>query len=260
MTRTWPLRRATGVVRPPALPATPEHLLAHAENHLIELLPRRDRQRLLALAEPVQLEIGELLSEPGQLASHVYFPVDGFVSMVTRIDDQAVLEVGMVGREGMLGTHLALGVDRTPLQVRVQGAGASWRFGRTAFRAELARCAPLQQVVDRYLDVRMAQLASAVACQRFHLIVPRLARWLLMCQDRAHANHLHLTHETVASMLGVRRVGITVAAGLLQRSGLIEYRRGELRVLDRRRLKATACSCYALDRRVYIDRLGRSPA
>jgi CRP-like cAMP-binding protein len=231
-------------------------LPARAENRLIELLPRRDRRRLLALAEPVQLVLGEVLSEPGQLTSHAYFPVDGFVSMVARVDDHAELEVGMVGREGMLGTHLALGVLHSPVQARVQGPGASWRIGSDVFRAELARCAALRRLVGRYLDVRVAQLASAAACARFHLIGPRLARWLLMSHDRAHSDRFHVTHELVATMLGVRRVGITVAAGVLQRSGSIEYRRGELTVLDRRLLEDMACGCYALDRQAYADRLG----
>jgi len=233
--------------------------LIKGDNHLIALLPRRDRQRLLALAEPVQMEIGEVLSEPGQLATHVYFPIDGFVSMVMHIDGQSELEIEMVGREGMLGTHLALGVPRGSSLARVRGAGASWRIGHIAFRAELARSVGLQQVLDRYLDARMAQLGLAVACQHSHLIVPRLARWLLMSQDRAHADQLHVTQESIAAMLGVRRAGISAAARTLQRGGLIEYRRGELTVLDRRGLKNVACSCYALERQVYFDRLGSLP-
>jgi CRP-like cAMP-binding protein len=232
--------------------------LALAENRLIELLPRGDRARLLALAEPVQLALGQVLSKPGSPTPHVYFPVDGFVSLVTRVDDRADLEVGMVGREGMLGAQLALGTLRSPLQALVQGPGSAWRIGSANFRGELARCAPLQRVLARYLDVRMAQLAAAAACPRFHLIGPRLARWLLMSQDRAHADHFHVTHEFIATMLGVRRVGITVAAGVLQREGLIRYHRGELTVLDRARLEDTACGCYALDRRTYADRLGQA--
>ena len=231
-----------------------------AENHLIALLPRRDRQRLLALVEPVQLEIGEVLSEPGKLATHMYFPIDGYISMVTRIDGQTILEVGMVGREGMLGPHLALQVPRASVQARVRGSGASWRIGHAAFRVELERSVGLQRVLNRYLDVRMAQLVLAVGCQHSHLIVPRLARWLLMSQDRAHSDRLHVTHEFIASMLGVRRSGISQAAGVLQQRGMIEYSRGELTVLDRCSLEAAACSCYTLDRQVYVDRLSRLPA
>ena len=225
------------------------------ENRLIELLPRRDRRHLLARAEPVQLVLGEVLCEPGELSSYAHFPVEGFVSVVARIDG-AELEVGMVGREGMLGTHLALGARRSPVQARVQGAGASWRVGSADLRAELQRSATLRRLIERYLDVRVAQLASAAACARFHAIGPRLARWLLMSHDRAHRDHFHVTHESVAALLGVRRAGVTLAAGLLQRSGAVEYRRGALTVLDRRLLEGRACACYALDRQAYTDRLG----
>jgi CRP-like cAMP-binding protein len=224
-----------------------------AQNHLIERLPRRDRARLLHLAEDVPLVLGQVLCEPGQPARHVWFPVDAFVSLVAPIDGKPALEVGMVGREGMLGAQLILGVAAVRLQALVQGSGSAWRIGRAAFRAELARSAPLRRLLDRYLYVLMAQLAGSAACIRFHEISPRLARWLLMSQDRAHAERFHLTHEFLAYMLGVRRVGITTAASALQRSGLIEYRRGDLRVVDREGLEAAACSCYAAERQAYAE-------
>jgi CRP-like cAMP-binding protein len=236
------------------VPAT--HLkagLAAVENHLIELLPRKDRLRLLAVCEPVELVLAEVLCEPGNPIRHVYFPIEGFISLVALIDGSPALEVGMVGREGMLGAQLALGVVTAPLHALVQGAGTAWRIGTAAFRSELARSAPLQRGLNRYLYVLMAQFAASAACLRFHLIGPRLARWLLMSQDRAHSDNFRVTHEFLAYMLGVRRVGITMAAGALQRSGLIEYRRGELTVLDRSGLEAAACGCYAADRQAYAD-------
>ena len=227
--------------------------MATAQNQLIERLPRKDRASLLGVCESVQLTLGEVLCEPGKATRHVWFPVDGFISMVAPINGKPALEVGMVGREGMLGAHLALGVATVPLHALVQGAGTAWRVTATAFRAELARSPALQGVIHRYVYVLMAQLTGSAACLRFHEIGPRLARWLLMSQDRAHADRFHVTHEFLAYMLGVRRVGVTAAASALQRSGLIEYHRGEMAVLDRAGLEAAACDCYANDSRAYAD-------
>ena len=227
-----------------------------ARNHLIELLPGQDRQRLLARCESVPLALSQVLCERGAPLAHVHFPVDSYVSLVTQLDGHQGLEVGMVGREGVLGASLMLGVVTAPLQALVQGGGTAWRLTVPDFLAELARSLALQYYLHRFLYVRMAQLATSAACLRFHHIEPRLARWLLMSQDRAHADHFRVTHEFLAYMLGVRRVGVTVAAGALQRRGLILYCRGELRVLDRPGLEASACTCYAADRRSYTDWLG----
>ncbi|MFZ2989332.1 Crp/Fnr family transcriptional regulator, partial [Ideonella sp.] len=171
--------------------------------------------------------------------------------LIARIDTHPGIEVGMVGREGLLGLHLSLGVLTAPLRVVVQGAGSAWRIPAAAFADELARSQPLQGLIKRYLHVRMVQLASSAVCLRYHLIAPRLARWLLMSQDRAHSNRFLITQEFLAYMLGVRRVGVTVAASALQRAGLIEYHRGHLTVRDRSGLEAAACGCYAADRRVF---------
>jgi len=225
--------------------------MAGVQNHLIELLPRAGRRTLLALCEPVDLVLSERLCAPGEAARYAYFPVNAIISLVTAIDGKPVLEVGMVGREGMVGVELALGVSTVPWHAVVQGPGAAWRVPSRTFRRELRASRALQLCVDRYLYVLMAQFGAGAACLRFHLIGPRLARWLLMMQDRAHADHFHVTHEFLAYMLGVRRVGITAAAGTLQRAGLIEYRRGELIVLSRSGLEDAACGCYAADRRSY---------
>jgi len=230
--------------------------LATAENHLIDQLPRAPRKRLLALCEPVQLVLSDVLCEPRSLPPHVYFPTEGFISLVAMIDGSPGVEVGMVGREGMLGAHLALGVTRAPLHAVVQGPGAAWRIGVAAFRAELAVSPALLRSLNRYLYVLMSQLATSAACLRFHLIGPRLARWLLMTQDRAHGDGFHMTHEFLSYMLGVRRVGITLAAGALQKRGLIAYHRGDFTVLDRSGLEAAACGCYAADRRAYAEEVG----
>ena len=230
--------------------------MATHDNQLIELLPARDRLRFNAVCELVELELSAVLCEAGEAARHVYFPTEGFISLLTVIEGGQRLEVGMVGREGMLGAHLALGVTTSPLQALVQGAGVALRVSAVAFRAELTRSVALQKLLYRYLYVRMAQLAIASACSRFHLIGPRLARWLLMSHDRALTERFRMTHEFLAYMLGVRRVGVTTAAAALQRQGLISYHRGEIVVLDRPGLELAACSCYAADRRVYAQRLG----
>ena len=225
--------------------------LSTNENHLIELLPRKDRLRLLTICEPVELVLSEVLCQPGKPTRHVYFPTNGFISLVAQIDGHPGLEVGMVGREGMVGAQLALGVETAPLRALVQGAGTAWRIATAVFRSELAQSSALRRGLDRYLYVLMAQMAAAPACLRYHQIGPRLARWLLMTQDRARADNFHVTHEFLAYMLGVRRVGVTMAAGALQRSGLIKYHHGNLSVIDRSGLEAAACGCYISDRQAY---------
>jgi Crp-like helix-turn-helix domain len=225
--------------------------LTVVQNHLIELLPHKDRQALLKIAETVQLNQSHVLGEPGAPTRYVYFPIDGFISLVTVIDGKPVLEVGMVGREGMWGAHVALGVVTQPLHSLVQGRGSAWRIAIKPFRRELRSLPTLQRVLNRYVYVLMGQMASSAACLRFHEVEPRLARWLLMMEDRAHSNNFAVTHEFLAYMLGVRRVGITTAAGALQKKGLIEYKRGQVTVLDRKGLIAVTCGCYTTDSKAY---------
>ena len=227
-----------------------------AQNRLIELLPRNDRHHLLSIAESVMLEPGEVLCQRGSPTRHVYFPVDAYVPLVAAVDGRNDLDVGMVGREGVLGAPVALGIRAAPWRSLVHGPGSAWRIGVVPFRRELAGSAALQRGLHRYLFVLMAQLATSAACMRFHQIGPRLARWLLMTQDRTCADRFTVTHESLARMLGVRRVGVTLAAGGLQRRDLIQYHRGQVVVMDRAGLEAAACSCYALDRQGYRERIG----
>ena len=227
-----------------------------AQNHLIELLPKADQKRLLGKCESVELKMGQVLCEAGSPLRMAYFPVDSFISLLTRIEQHPSLEVGMVGREGCFGSTLTLGINTAALQALVQGSGSAWRISGPALREQLDASPALSRLLKRYLYVVMEQMTSASACLRFHLIGPRLARWLLMSEDRAHAKNFHVTHEFLAAMLGVRRVGVTVAAGELQRRGLIQYHRGELTVVDRAGLEASACPCYARQRLAYAALLG----
>ena len=229
---------------------------ASGVNRLLAALPRSDQRRMLAAGETVAIAFAEELYAPGERISHVYFPTHGFISLVMPVDASASLEVGLVGNEGMFGVPLALGVAESPVRAVVQGAGFAVRVGAAHFTRELARSRALQSGMNRYAYVHLAQLAQTAACTRFHVVEARLARWLLMTQDRAHAESFHVTQAFLALMLGVRRVGVTKAASALQRRGLIHYRRGDITVVDRRGLKSASCGCYRADRDAYERVLG----
>ncbi len=229
---------------------------ASSGNLLLAGLPCKDRLQLIAGGEEVELGLSDVLFEPGERISHVHFPTTSLISLLTPADGSMRLEVGLVGDEGMVGTPLALGVTISPLQALVQGAGSALRVDAATFRLELERSPALQLLLDHYLFVRMTQLAQAAGCTRFHLVEARLARWLLMTQDRAHSNAFHITHEFLAQVLGVRRVGVTKAATSLQNRRLIRYSRGDIVILDRPGLKAASCPCYRMDRETYQRVLG----
>ena len=227
--------------------------MPHSANQLIARLPPDARLRLDAIGEVVELALSQVLGLPRAPTLHVHFPIDGFISLLAQIDGDHAMEVGMVGREGMLGIQVALGVATDPLRSLVQGEGHALRIDAGEFRAEIARTPALRLVIDRYVVVLLAQHARAAACLRFHRIEERLARWLLMSQDRATSASFTVTQEFLAYMLGVRRVSVTVAAGSLQRQRLIAYERGRMTVVDREGLERAACSCYASDRAVYRE-------
>lgn len=212
---------------------------------LIEGLPSKQRKQLLNGCEPVDMVFGNVLHEANQPIRHVYFPLSGFISLVTTMDGHPPLEMGLIGNEGMLGATLALGIGRAPMRAVVQGAGSALRIPSALFKQELLSSPALLRSLKRYLYVVMAQLSQSAACTHFHEIEPRLARWLLMTHDRAHADHFHLTHEYLAEMLGVRRSGVSIAAAALQARGLIRYTRGQIYILDRAGLEQAACECYA---------------
>lgn len=210
----------------------------------------------LADCEALDLVAATSLCHEGDRIRHVYFPTDSVISLVTPGDHGGDLEVGMVGNEGMFGTSLLLEVDIAPLEALVQGAGPCLRMSAADFKRHLGRSRALRTRLNRYVYVLTCQLAQAAACNRYHVVEDRLARWLLMTQDRAHRETFHITQEFLSYLLGVRRVGVTQAAGSLQRLKLITYRRGQMIVVDRAGLEAASCRCYAADNAVYCNMLG----
>jgi CRP-like cAMP-binding protein len=213
-------------------------------NRLLEGMPRKERQRMLARGEAVNLTFGSILCEPEQLYRHVYFPLSGYISVVAKVGGHQSLEMGMIGNEGMLGVTLVLGIGAAPLRGVVQGSGTALRMTVPHLRRGLRDSPGLLRVLNRYLYVLMTQLSQTTICTRFHEVEARLARWLLMTHDRAHADHFHLTHEFLAEMLGVRRSAVTIAAGALRERRLIRYVRGDISVLSRQGLEAASCECY----------------
>lgn len=226
-------------------------------NLLLNGLPLALRERFIASCEPVDLDMSQVLSEAGVRVKHVYFPLDSFISLITALNEEEKLEVGIVGDEGMLGTSLILGVATASQHALVQGAGKALRMPAATFNRYYRQNAVLRSAMGRYLHVVMSQLAQTAACTRYHVVEARLARWLLLTRDRAHADRFHITHEFLAYMLGVRRVGITQAASALHARGLINYRRGELDILDGPGLEDASCRCYEQGRVMYEQQLGR---
>lgn len=223
---------------------------------MIAALPRRQQQRLLANCENVALVLTDILAEPGERTRHVYFPTTGFISLIARLNNGAQLEIGIVGSEGMLGASVALGIDISPQHAVVQRAGTALRMSATAFRRHCRDSIGLRETFARYVYVCMRQLAQTAACTHYHLLEERLARWLLMSRDRAGGDKFHLTQALLASMLGVRREGVTQAAHALQARGLISYKRGDITITDAKGLRTKACECYARTNEIYEHTFG----
>lgn len=226
-------------------------------NRLLEALPQAARDDLLPHCELVELAATDILGESGKPIRAVHFPIECIATLVVPDPEHSGLEVGLVGGEGMLGLPLLLNLPVWPLDAMVQHSGSAWRMEAAPFREALGRHDALQRRLFSYLYVSLRQLAQSTACARFHVVEARLARWLLMTRDRAHTDTFEVTQASLAHLLGVRRVGITEAAGALQRKRLIAYQRGRVTVLDGEGLLAAACRCYGVDKAVYDRMLGQ---
>ena len=219
---------------------------APAVNRLLETLPKKEYARLLPKLKTVNLVLGEVLYEPGAVIKYVYFPNDSIISLISELSETSWLEVGMVGNEGMAGLAVFMGVNSSSTQALVQGAGTAMRMSSAAARTEANRLGDLHHLLHRYSHSLLAQVSQSSACNRFHFVNARLARWLLMTNDRLGAEESPLTQEFLSSMLGVRREGVSKAAGALQAAKLIRYSRGVITILNRRGLEAKSCHCYAI--------------
>jgi len=219
------------------------------QNHLLAALPTAEFERVAPYLERVPMLLGETLYEPGGQLRHVYFPTTAIVSMLYIIESGLSAEIAGVGNEGMLGIALFMGGDTTPSSAVVQTAGHGYRLQGKLLKEEFNRGGLLQRMLLRYTQALVTQMCQTAACNRHHSIEQQLARWLLLTLDRLPSNELVMTQDLIASALGVRREGITEAAGNLQRAGLISYRRGHISVLKRPGLEAHACECYAVVRK-----------
>lgn len=216
----------------------------HVVNRLIDGLPPKERASVLGRCDVVEIAFGKVLFETGPTIHHAYFPLNGFISLLTLLDGRQPLEMALIGNEGMVGITLTLGVSTAPMRAIVQGTGQALQMKAEDLKQALIECPTFKHALNRYLYVTMQQFPQLAACTHFHEIEPRLARWLLMTHDRSSSDSFHLTHEFLAGMLGVRRSGVTVAARRLQLRKLIDYRRGEITILNRKGLEKASCTCY----------------
>ena len=215
-------------------------------NHLLAALPADVQARLFPHMEFVPLPLGKVLYESGDALRHVYFPTDAIVSLLYVMENGASAEISVVGNEGLIGVALFMGGESTPSRAIVQSAGSAYRMLGQRLKDEFNRHGELLLLMLRYTQSLITQMAQTAVCNRHHSIDQQLCRWLLLSLDRLSSNHLVMTQELIANMLGVRREGVTDAAGKLQRLGVIEYSRGQITVLDRRKLEALSCECYAV--------------
>jgi CRP-like cAMP-binding protein len=213
-------------------------------NHLIAVLPKEERERLVPQLELVSLPLGKCLSESSGQVSHAYFPTTAIVSLLHVMDNGASGEIAVVGNDGIVGIGVFMGGETTPNRAIVQSAGTAYKLNGSVLKAEFTRSGFLQHLLLRYTMALLAQMAQTAACNRHHSIDQQLCRWLLLSLDRLPSNELMMTQELIANMLGVRREGVTVAAGKLHKAGLINYNRGHITVLDRPGLEARVCECY----------------
>ena len=224
------------------------------QNHLLAALPQSEFERLAPHLELVSLALGEVLYESGGRLNHVYFPTDSIVSLLYVMEDGASAEIAVVGNEGILGISLFMGGETTPSRAVVQSAGFAYRLAGAGIKVEFVRSGAMQHLMLRYTQALLTQMSQTAVCNRHHSLDQQLCRWLLLSLDRLQGNELTMTQELIANMLGVRREGVTEAAGKLQDAGLIHYSRGRITVVDRPGLERKTCECYAVVKKEF-DRL-----
>ncbi|QKR82766.1 Crp/Fnr family transcriptional regulator [Pseudomonas aeruginosa] len=224
------------------------------QNHLLAALTQEIQERLIPHLERVTLPLGKVLYESGDALRHVYFPTDAIVSLLYVMEDGASAEISVVGNEGLIGVAVFMGGESTPSRAIVQSAGHAYRLPGQKLKDEFNRHGEMLQLMLRYTQALITQMAQTAVCNRHHSIDQQLCRWLLLSLDRLPSNQLSMTQELIANMLGVRREGVTEAAGKLQKLGVIKYSRGHITVLDRPQLEALCCECYAVVKRA-TDRL-----
>lgn len=231
---------------------------APGTNRLLAALPKKEYQRLRPEMEEVSMPFAEVLYESGERIRHVYFPNDSIVSLIAEVADRSSLEVGIVGNEGLAGIPVFMGVETSQHRAIIQGEGTAMRMKASAMRKESGRAGPLHALLHLYTHSLLTQVTRSAACNRFHMVDARLARWLLMSGDRLGRDEFRLTQDFISNMLGVRREGVSKAAGALQQNGLINYSRGRIRILDRAGLEAVACDCYGIIRDESDSYLGKN--
>ena len=224
------------------------------QNHLLNVLPAADFERLLPSLELVPMPLGEVIYESGSQLRYVYFPTTCIISLLYVMEDGASAEIAVVGNEGIVGIALFMGGESTPSRAIVQSAGTAYRLQAQSLKQEFNRAGQVMHLLLRYTQALITQMAQTAVCNRHHSVDQQLCRWLLLSLDRLPSNELTMTQELIANMLGVRREGVTEAAGKLQNVGLIHYSRGRITVLDRSALEARSCECYAVVKREF-DRL-----
>jgi CRP-like cAMP-binding protein len=237
---------------------------APKRNQLLAALPEDVHTRISAHAELVELRLGQVIYESGARSQHIYFPVDSIVSLLYVMQNGASGEIAIVGSEGLVGFGLLMGGGSTPSKAVVQSAGIASRINAKYLREEFEEAGALQNIMLRYMQALLIQMGQTAICNRHHSVNQQFCRWLLMSLDRLDHNHLHMTQELIANMLGVRREGVTDAAGTLRRAGIIRYLRGHIEVLDRARLERAACECYEVVKKEFSRLLpwaapGRAP-
>lgn len=232
----------------------PASFAAPKANRLLAALPEKNYQALLPLLERVELPLGMALYESGAKQAHVYFPTSSIVSLLYVLEDGASAEIAITGNEGLVGIALFMGGETTPSRAVVQSAGEAYRLKAAVLKEQFERGGELQHLLLRFTQALITQMTQTAVCNRHHAVHQQLCRWLLLSLDRLPGNQLVMTQELIANMLGVRREGVTEAAGKLQAEGLIEYSRGRITVLDRDQLEANVCECYSVVKREY-DRL-----